>query len=301
VSYGLAGWDIDDEIARQIAAATTFDGLDSVIVEAPAGWEIVAADVAGLLDRSVEYEFTDGTPATPVITTPSAADAPLAAGRILAVKPIFGGEFALRSRVSRDRVIERSVDGETLYVEHDDQFTRIHVLRDDWVWEVDVQGVASPDEALALFASLRVVDEEAWRAALPAAAVGADERARVVAELLRGVPTPAGFDSTALSGGGTADRYQVIAQVSGSVVCSWLDQWFKAVDAADPALRQEAADALATSRTWLMLIEIADAGGWSGNVWEWAEAVNGGPGVASGAGWVQPTREEAASALGCSF
>lgn len=50
-----------------------------------------------------------------------------------------------------------------------------------------------------------------------------------------------------------------------------------------------------------MLVEVADQGGWSDQVWVHADAVNGGEGVMTGAGPVPPTRDEANSALGCSI
>lgn len=48
-----------------------------------------------------------------------------------------------------------------------------------------------------------------------------------------------------------------------------------------------------------MLAEIADQGGWSGAVWEWSDAVDGGPGVGTGNGPVPPARDLAESGLGC--
>lgn len=296
-TFGLTGWDLDDETLRWIVASTTLDGADSVAVAPPPGWEVVDQATASLLDRQVQYEFTDGTLPAPVTTTPTAGDAPLAAGRVLTVRLIYGGEFALRSRVSRDRAVERAVDGESVHVEHEaGQYTRLHVLRDDWVWEVDVQGVDTVEDALVLFARLRVVDPASWDAALADEVVTESERPRVVTELLDGVPTPAGFTPAAIGAAGTSDRYQLIAQVSGALACAWLDQWFSAQDADDVTRQQTAADALATSRTWPMLLEVADQGGWSGSVWEWADAVNGGTEPAGGV-----NRTGAASALGCAF
>jgi hypothetical protein len=66
-------------------------------------------------------------------------------------------------------------------------------------------------------------------------------------------------------------------------------------------MQTEASAALATSRDWPMLLEIADQGGWSDELWLHADAVNGGEGVMTGNGPVPPTRDEANSALGCSI
>jgi hypothetical protein len=48
-----------------------------------------------------------------------------------------------------------------------------------------------------------------------------------------------------------------------------------------------------------MLAEIRAAGFFSDEVWAWADAVNGGPGIATGVGLVAPTRDLAGASLGC--
>jgi hypothetical protein len=50
-----------------------------------------------------------------------------------------------------------------------------------------------------------------------------------------------------------------------------------------------------------MLVELEPQGGWSSAIWEWSDAVNNGPGVGTGAGYVPPTRDLAQSGLGCEF
>ena len=150
-------------------------------------------------------------------------------------------------------------------------------------------------------AGITVVDEATWQTNLPDGIVGSDDQQAVIDQLLTGVTVPAGFDRTSLESIGTSDRYQFIAQLSGAVACAWLDQWFTGQETGDAALQTQAADALATSRDWPMLLEIDDQGGWSSAVWERADAVNGGEGVMTGNGPVPPSREEAVGALGCSW
>lgn len=50
-----------------------------------------------------------------------------------------------------------------------------------------------------------------------------------------------------------------------------------------------------------MLDETDGQGGWAGAVWEFADAVNGGPGIMTGLGPMPPDRSLAGSGLGCAF
>ena len=116
------------------------------------------------------------------------------------------------------------------------------------------------------------------------------------------MPIPTNVDVDALRNADTSEsRYQLIAAVSGVIVCGWLDLRFDAETAGDQAAMDEAATALASSRQWPGLLEIAHQGGWSDEVWQWADAVNGGQGVARGAGPQPPSRDGARSALACEF
>jgi hypothetical protein len=127
--------------------------------------------------------------------------------------------------------------------------------------------------------------------------VTSSTRSEVVDALLAGVPLPDGFEVEALKNvGGVNGRYQEIAHVSGAVVCGWLDVWFDAEESADAATAQVAADALATSTSRSMLVGIEAQGGWSGAIWETADAINGGPGIATGGGLAEPDRESSESA-----
>lgn len=113
----------------------------------------------------------------------------------------------------------------------------------------------------ALLDSLRLVDDQAWRGALPESVVLPEQRADVVRLVLTGVPLPQGFDVDALTGSITSyDRYQVGAAVLGPVVCAWLDQWDDATARVDTAAIQQAHQALATAPGWPFLREMDDEG-----------------------------------------
>ena len=118
--------------------------------------------------------------------------------------------------------------------------------------------------------------------------------------MLVDVPLPPNVDVDALRASDSSEsRYQFIVAASGLPVCGWLDVWFDADAARDLTGMDDAAVALASSRRWSMLLEIAGQGGWSQAVWEWARAVNGGSGIASSARPRPPRRDAVRSALGC--
>ena len=48
-----------------------------------------------------------------------------------------------------------------------------------------------------------------------------------------------------------------------------------------------------------MLLEIQNQGAWADAVWQWADAINGGPGILTGGGPMPPSRELAVGGLGC--
>jgi hypothetical protein len=146
----------------------------------------------------------------------------------------------------------------------------------------------------------RVVDDDTWMAALPRSVVQPDERERATRDALVGVPTPPGFIApTNGPDSRVRDHYQFSAEVTRAVACAWLDQWFTAQTTGDTAVATAAAEALDTSRQWPILLEMAPLGGWSSAVWEYADAVNGRGGIVTGKGPTAPTRDLAASGLGC--
>lgn len=169
-------------------------------------------------------------------------------------------------------------------------------------WTIEVRStVESLDAFTGLLGKLRVVDTDTWLRALPASVIAAADASSAVAAALEGVPLPKGFDPASIDVGGEArDEYQLLASVATSVTCAWMDEWFDATESGDGAAAKDAADALATSRQWPALLEIADDGAMADVIWELADAVNGGPGIATGAGPMPPTRE-LLTGYGCTF
>ncbi len=176
------------------------------------------------------------------------------------------------------------------------------------MWEHDGQTLefraAQPsfEEFAELLDSLSAVDVESWLDAMPPSVIDAVEKPSAIEDILEGVSLPDGFDAASIEpSSGVSDRYQLIAKVTGAVACDWLDDWISATERGDSEAAAEAAAGLATSRQWPALLEIESQGGWSDAVWEYADAVNGGPGVPTGLGPQAPSREIAAAGLGCRF
>ncbi|MGH8951379.1 MAG: hypothetical protein ACRDX9_08125 [Acidimicrobiia bacterium] len=149
----------------------------------------------------------------------------------------------------------------------------------DAMWAIDevllVLNSSDLDETAfrTLLASLALVDEEQWLAAMPETVV--TDRAATVAEYLTDIPLPPGFDASMLEQGPAEHWYQVGADVAGALACAWIEQWIGGKVAQDQAAVDEAVNAMATSREWDILIDMSAEGGFSGVLWEYADAIAG--------------------------
>ena len=105
---------------------------------------------------------------------------------------------------------------------------------------------------------LTKVDSQTWLDAMPAKVVKAADHDAAVREMLKGIPVPKTFKPSRIPDEGlTTDRYQVGAQVTGTVSCLWFRQWGEARRTGDAAAQAEAEKAMATSRHWPILREMA--------------------------------------------
>lgn len=105
--------------------------------------------------------------------------------------------------------------------------------------------------------SLRPVGVEDWLAAMPAEVLRPAAHSAAIAQMLRGMPAPPGFDSSALqSESDLTDRFMLGKAVTGAVACGWLRRWLSATRAGDDAAAQEAVDAMATARRWPVLLQM---------------------------------------------
>lgn len=212
---------------------------------------------------------------------------------------------------------------------HDDPFTRLddvviagheaalfeapgdpaHVtaLWEDGRYSVELNTEMSVDDFLAVAGTIEAVDVDTWLSAMPASVVHASQRAAVVDEMLADIPVPSGFDagSVELADVAVTDRYQLGAHVTGQVACAWFAQWAEATRTGDAAAAAEAVDAMAGSRDWDILREMAGQGDWPVAVWEYAdELVAGADDVVEATAGLEgssPIEQRAAHGLGCDW
>jgi len=163
---------------------------------------------------------------------------------------------------------------------------------------LELSGGAESEAAFRkLAASLQFVDEETWLAAMPDDTITPEQRADAVDEMLADIPVHPDVDIQELKAQHTvSDRYQLGAQVTGAVACAWIEQWIEAKQKDNDAAR-EAEQAMATSHEWDILKEMKSQGGWSGVLWNHADAMTNDGQVPAG----EAIDVEASyrSALGC--
>ncbi len=137
------------------------------------------------------------------------------------------------------------------------------------------------------------VDSQTWLDAMPAKVVKAADHDAAVREMLKGIPVPKGFKPSQIPDEGlTTNRDQVGGSVTGIVSCLWFRQWGEARRTGDRAAAAEAERAMATSKHWPILREMAREGGYPA-IWELAADMPSGKGRR---GWRLLPQTEA---LGC--
>ncbi len=138
---------------------------------------------------------------------------------------------------------------------------------------------AVPDQAAfeERLAWLKKVDLDAWLEAMPPKVVKAGDHDAAVREMLRGIPVPKTFSPSRVPDEGlTTARYQVGANVTGTVSCLWLRQWGAARRSGDVAAEREADRAMATAKDWKILRQMVKDGAYPQVIWELAPAMRRG-------------------------
>jgi len=124
---------------------------------------------------------------------------------------------------------------------------------------------------------LTQVDSETWLDAMPAKVVKAADHEATVREMLKGIPVPDTFKPSRIPDEGlTTNRYQVGGAVTGTISCLWFRQWGQARRTGDRAAKLEAERAMATSRHWPILREMAEDGAYPLTIWQLAAAMPSG-------------------------
>ncbi|HEY6550794.1 MAG TPA: hypothetical protein VIY71_06300, partial [Solirubrobacterales bacterium] len=144
---------------------------------------------------------------------------------------------------------------------------------------------------------LTKVDSQTWLDAMPAKVVKAANHEAAVREILKGIPVPSTFKPSLVPDEGlTIARYHVGGKVTATVSCLWFRQWAEARRTGDRSAEREAEKAMATSKHWRILREMAKEGAYPETIWELAAEMPSG--VWEWAGRRHPLLPRAES-LGC--
>lgn len=222
------------------------------------GWRVTRADELGV--RFGETAFERGAERLQLDWYP-AADRP-------ATSPVKGS--------GTHAVAPTTLDGAPVLIARYDGSDRYRAAWRSGAWTLELDGVAaSPERFAALVRSLHAVGVDEWLGAMPASSVRPGNRSEVVDAMLRGVPVPSGFDVAALRAGDGAvrDRYQLGAQVAGTVACAWIGRWVDARAAGDGVAARRAVAAMVTSHRWPVLREMTAQGAYPEAVWQLADAM----------------------------
>jgi hypothetical protein len=118
---------------------------------------------------------------------------------------------------------------------------------------------------------LTKVDSQTWLEAMPTKVVKAADHEAAVREMLKGIPVPSTFKPSRVPDEGlTTARYQVGADVTATVSCLWFRQWAEARRTGNRSAELEAEKAMATSKHWRILREMATEGAYPKTIWELA-------------------------------
>ena len=118
-----------------------------------------------------------------------------------------------------------------------------------------------------LLQSLRAVSVQRWLAAMPPEVVQPAAESGVVAQMLRGVPLPPGFDPSSLKAEGEpTSRFELGRAVAGAVACGWLESWNAATRSGDAATAEAAVAAMSGARHWAVLLQMVHEKGFRGEV-----------------------------------
>src|SRR3954453_17625267 len=106
---------------------------------------------------------------------------------------------------------------------------------------------------------------------MPAKVEKAADLKDTVREMLAGIPVPDSFKLSLIPDEGlTTASYQVGAQVTATVSCLWFLQWAEARKSGDRSAELEAERAMATSKHWAILREMAADGAFPETIWQLA-------------------------------
>ncbi|WP_232676772.1 hypothetical protein [Nocardioides sp. R-C-SC26] len=155
--------------------------------------------------------------------------------------------------------------------------TTIRDVQDGFFLEVRGSGM-DLGSYTELLGQLRMATAEEFQASLPEEYVTDAERADVVAEMLQGIadaaapnpvrPTPADGSEPAPITSTEVERYNLGADVAGTVACEWIAAYESARESGTSETLSQAQQVLSTSRQWPVLQEMAGEGDYPRVIWQ---------------------------------
>jgi hypothetical protein len=219
------------------AAVRVAEANPRLLVTAP-GWKIVRADA--FEPDSGELTLSDGTHRFEIHWYPARLYRQYLRDRAKVSAPQHGALLGMRAT--------------TVDYGREEYATTLSPNGDVFV---EVRGhLGSRSAYEEILRSLRRVDVETWLDAMPPSTVRPAARSEAVKRMLRGIPTPPGFDVSPLEREGSiANRDSLAVAIGNAVACAWVESWIHARDADAPAKAARAIDAMASSAAWPIVRE----------------------------------------------
>jgi hypothetical protein len=143
--------------------------------------------------------------------------------------------------------------------------------------------------------ALHTVDATTWLEAMPPSVIKSANTGVAVEQILKGIPLPPGFGATKIAGGRlTQNRYDLAANVTGTVACMWIADWAHARATGNKAAVTNAINAMATAPRWPVFRWMRREGAWPQVLTGYAKA------LPRGTWYGRPLTGEVSSGLGCS-
>jgi hypothetical protein len=122
--------------------------------------------------------------------------------------------------------------------------------------------------------ALTAVDTNTWLRAMPPSVIKSADSAAQVHQMLKGIPLPPRFDASTIHGAKLVqNRYYLATEVTGTVACMWIGDWFRARRTGDKAMVKRAVAAMATSPHWPVFKWMNKQGAWGQVLISYARAM----------------------------
>lgn len=245
-----------DQQAAPVPVADRPAGAGELAVLSAPGWSVTYVTDDPKHGGELDYEFARDDRTLEIMWRPASLYDSYVADRNDLGTPaevdVLGKTSLLWAYGKRDHTVIRPVEGR---------------------FSLEVRGSGMDETAFrAVLAELELVGHDQLQQHLPDEAILDDERAAAIDEALTGIPLPSSLPRADILSTGLT-RYEVVADVTGAVTCAWIDQYEAALAAADTSSAAAAQQALGSAHNWPALKQIADEGGWSDAIWQYADLV----------------------------